>query len=246
MVMPLYDDNPFKLPQTPVVSWSLIGITIAVFFLEFSASDNPILVANQFGVIPAAFFGFSFPGALSPSLTLVTYQFMHADIVHLIGNLIFLWVFADNVEQALGRLRFLVFYLVVGALAGFAFVLSDPGSKTPLIGASGSVSGVVIAYLMLRPCAKLTALVFGIPLRISAYWIIGVFIAIQFVNLGSTTKSEVAWWCHIGGMMAGATLFPFMRLPGIKLFECIPPGEIQVEPPPRTVPDAGPWSGAPR
>jgi membrane associated rhomboid family serine protease len=250
MVMPLYDDNPFKLPQKPVVSWSLIGITIVAFILEFSANDNPLVVANQFGVIPAAMSGaYSFPGALSPWLTLFSYQFLHADIVHLIGNLIFVWVFADNVEQALGRWRFLAFYLMVGAAGALAFVFSDPGSKVPLIGASGSVSGVVIAYLMLRPCAKLTALVLGIPLRISAYWIIGVFIAIQFVNLGSATKSDVAWWCHIGGMLAGALLFPLMKQPGVKLFECIRPGDIQLESPaqivhlPRRVPrhvDPGP------
>ena len=242
MVMPLYDDNPFKLPQAPVVSWSLIGVTIVSFFLEFSATDNPILIANRFGLLPAAFTGsFVFPGAISPALTLFTYQFLHADIVHLIGNLIFLWVFADNVEQALGRWRFLAFYLAVGVLAGLAFVLSDPGSRVPLIGASGSISGVVVAYLMLRPCAKLTALVFAIPLRISAYWIIGVFIFIQFINLGSATKSDVAWWCHIGGMMAGAALFPFMRLPGVKLFECIRPGEVRLEQS-QAVPETGPWS----
>jgi rhomboid family protein len=230
MVMPLYDDNPFKLPQTPVVTWSLIGVTIVAFILEFSANDNPTVIANQFGVIPAAVSGiYSFPGAISPLLTLVSYQFLHADIVHLIGNLIFVWVFADNVEQALGRLRFLAFYLLVGAAGGLAFVFSDPASKVPLIGASGSVSGVVIAYLMLRPCAKLTALVLGIPLRISAYWIIGVFIAIQFINLGAATKSDVAWWCHVGGMVAGALLFPLMKQPGVKLFECIRPGDIQLE-----------------
>ena len=123
MVMPLYDDNPFKLPQIPVVSWSLIGVTIVAFIIEFSANDNPIVVANQFGVIPAAVSGaYSFPGAISPLLTLITYQFLHADIVHLIGNLIFVWVFADNVEQALGRWRFLAFYLLVGAIGGLAFV----------------------------------------------------------------------------------------------------------------------------
>ena len=230
MVMPLYDDNPFKLPQTPVVTWSLIGVTIVAFILEFSANDNPTVIANQFGVIPAAVSGiYSFPGAISPLLTLVSYQFLHADIVHLIGNLIFVWVFADNVEQALGRLRFLAFYLLVGVAGGLAFVFSDPASKVPLIGASGSVSGVVIAYLMLRPCAKLTALVLGVPLRISAYWIIGVFIAIQFINLGAATKSDVAWWCHVGGMVAGALLFPLMKQPGVKLFECIRPGDIQLE-----------------
>ena len=230
MVMPLYDDNPFKAPHTPVVSWSLIVITIVAFIFEFSAKDDPLVVANQFGVIPAAVTGaYSFPGAISPLLTLVSYQFLHADIVHLIGNLIFVWVFGDNVEQALGRLRFLAFYLLVGAAGALAFVFSDPGSKVPLIGASGSVSGIVIAYLMLRPCAKLTALVLGIPLRISAYWIIGVFIAIQFINLGAATKSDVAWWCHVGGMLAGGLLFPLMKQPGVKLFECIRPGEIQLE-----------------
>src|SRR5688572_11603937 len=182
MVMPLYDDNPFKSPHTPVVSWSLIAVTIVAFIFEFSAHDDPLVIANQFGVIPAAVTGaYSFPGAISPLLTLVSYQFLHADIVHLIGNLIFVWVFGDNVEQALGRLRFLAFYLLIGAVGALAFVFSDPASKVPLIGASGSVSGIVIAYLMLRPCAKLTALVLGIPLRISAYWIIGVFIAIQFI-----------------------------------------------------------------
>jgi len=230
MVMPLYDDNPFKATHTPVVSWSLIVITIVAFIFEFSAKDDPLVVANQFGVIPAAVTGaYNFPGAISPLLTLVSYQFLHADIVHLIGNLIFVWVFGDNVEQALGRLRFLAFYLLVGAAGALAFVFSDPGSKVPLIGASGSVSGIVIAYLMLRPCAKLTALVLGIPLRISAYWIIGVFIAIQFINLGAATKSDVAWWCHVGGMLAGGLLFPLLKQPGVKLFECIRPGEIQLE-----------------
>jgi membrane associated rhomboid family serine protease len=230
MVMPLYDDNPFRMSRTPVISWTLIGFTIVAFILEFSANDNPTVIANQLGVIPGAISGvYSFPGAASPYLTLVTYQFLHADVVHLIGNLIFLWVFADNVEEALGRWRFLAFYLLVGALAALAVVFSAPASKVPLIGASGSISGVVIAYLMLRPCAKLTALVMGIPLRISAYWIIGVFIALQFVNLGSATQSDVAWWCHVGGMAAGAVLFPIMKRADVRLFECMRSDGIRLE-----------------
>jgi membrane associated rhomboid family serine protease len=246
MVMPLYDDNPFKLPHTPVTSWSLIGFTVVAFFVEFGATGNPTQVAHQFGVVPAAVVGEGrVPGGLTPWLTLFTYQFLHADILHLIGNLIFLWVFADNVEQALGPWRFLGFYLGVGALAGLAFVLTDPHSSVPLIGASGSIAGVVIAYLMLRPCAKVTALVIGIPMRISAYWIIGVFIFIQFINIGAASKSDVAWWCHIGGMAAGAALLPFMRQPGVKLFECIRPGDVRVEPAP-VAPETGPWSSAPR
>ena len=246
MVMPLYDENPFRMPQTPVVSWSLIGVTIVAFILEFSATDNPLVVANQFGVVPAAVTGgYHFPGAISPYLTLVTYQFLHADVVHLIGNLIFLWVFADNIEDSLGRWRFLAFYLLVGAFAALAFVFSDPSSKVPLIGASGSISGVVIAYLMLRPCAKLTALVMGIPLRISAYWIIAVFIAIQFLNLGAATSSDVAWWCHVGGMAAGAILFPLMKRRDVRLFECIRPGDIRLESAP-PMPRPARLPGAPR
>jgi membrane associated rhomboid family serine protease len=92
----------------------------------------------------------------------------------------------------------------------------------PLIGASGSISGVVIAYVMLRPCAKVTVLTFGIiPMRISAYWVVGIFAVLQFINLESSSKSEVAYWCHIGGMIAGGALFPLMRPVGVILFECI-------------------------
>jgi membrane associated rhomboid family serine protease len=246
MVMPLYDENPFRMPQTPVVSWSLIGVTIVAFILEFSANDDPLVIANQFGIVPAAVTGtYQFPGAISPYLALFTYQFLHADVVHLIGNLIFLWVFADNIEDSLGRWRFLAFYLLVGALAALAFVFSDPSSKVPLIGASGSISGVVIAYLMLRPCAKLTALVMGIPLRISAYWIIAVFIAIQFMNLGAAAGSDVAWWCHVGGMAAGAILFPLMKRRDVRLFECIRPGDIRLESAP-PMPRTAHLPGAPR
>jgi membrane associated rhomboid family serine protease len=243
MVMPLYDDNPFKLPHTPIVSWILIGINIVVFLMEIAA-ERPALIAQQFGVIPAVVIGeATVPGGLNPFLTLFSYEFLHADIAHIVGNLVFLWVFGDNVEQALGRWRFLVFYLAVGALAALAFVISDPHSKVPLIGASGSVAGVVIAYAMLRPCAKITALVFAIPLRISAYWIIGVFVFIQFINLGAVSRSEVAWWCHIGGMAAGAALLPLMKLPGVRLFECISPDQTQlgIEP----VPDPAPVPGSP-
>lgn len=233
MVMPLYDDNPFKQPRLPLVTWCLIGFTFVAFVFEFSSHDDPALIANRFGIIPAAVNGtFVFPGAIDPLATLLTYQFLHADIVHLVGNMIFLWVFADDIEQALGRWRFLTFYLLAGVLAGFAFVLTEPASKVPLIGASGSISAVVIAYLMLRPCARLTALVMGIPLRISAYWIIAVFIAIQFLNLGSTT-SDVAWWCHIGGMAAGAVLFPLLKSREVRLFECLRPGDVRLETTPR-------------
>jgi membrane associated rhomboid family serine protease len=130
-------------------------------------------------------------------------------------------VFGDDIEEALGRGRFLVFYLLCGIIGAAIFVWSDPHAQVTLIGASGAISGIVIAYVMLRPCAKVTFLVGIIPLRVRAYWIVGAFVLLQFINLGSSSKSEVAYWCHIGGMAAGAILLLLMRPPGVLLFECM-------------------------
>jgi membrane associated rhomboid family serine protease len=231
MVMPLYDDNPFKLPHRPIMTWCLIGANIVIFFVEIGSLSGPQQMVFQDGLIPVALFGHArVEGGLTPALTLVSYQFLHADIAHLLGNMIFLWVFGDDVEEAMGRWRFLAFYLLCGIAGGLAFAFSAAQSESPLIGASGSIAGIVLAYLMLRPCAKLTALVFGIPLRISAYWIIGVFIFIQLLNLGSASASEVAYWCHFGGMIGGAALFPPMRRAGVTLFECIRAPKVPVLP----------------
>ena len=222
MVMPLYDDNPFKMPHRPVMTWCLIGVNFFFFLIEIGGVNGPQQMVNQYGLTPAALFGYAaVPGGLTPVLTLVSYQFLHADIIHILGNMIFLWVFGDDVEEAMGRWRFLAFYLLCGIIGGLAFAASAAHMEGPLIGASGAIAGVVVAYLMLRPCAKITALLFGIPLRISAYWIIGVFIFMQLINLSSASQDEVAYWCHFGGMVGGAALFPFMRNAGVVLFECI-------------------------
>ena len=231
MVMPIYDDNPFKLPHRPVVTWSLIAINLVVFMIEFGTDTNLELMVYHYGVTPAAFVGDGvIPGALPPALTLVSYMFLHADIGHIFGNMLFLWVFGDNVEEALGRLRFILFYLACGVVGAFAFIFSDPHSQTPLIGASGAIAGVVIAYVMLRPCAKITVLVTIIPLRISAYWVVGAFVIMQLASLASSSKSDVAYWCHLGGMLTGGLLFAAIRPAGVKLFECIraPIGPVAV------------------
>ena len=123
-----------------------------------------------------------------------------------------------------------------GAVGGLVFVANDPHSKIELIGASGAIAGVVIAYVMLRPCAKITVLLGIIPLRISAYWVVGLFVILQLWHLGSASKSEVAYWCHFGGMLAGAVLFPLMKPPGVKLFQCM-------QPVPDTVVQIGPSRG---
>jgi membrane associated rhomboid family serine protease len=232
MVMPIYDDNPFTQPVKPVVTWCLIAANLAVFFYEAAAPQAGLdRMIDTFSLTPAALRGdIPAKGLLPPFATLVTYQFFHADIGHLLGNMIFLWVFGDDIERALGRWRFLVFYLVTGVIGGLAFVAYDPRSSIELIGASGAIAGVVVAYVMLRPCAKITVLLGIIPLRISAYWVVGLFVITQLWSLGAASKSEVAYWCHFGGMVAGAVLFPLMKPRAIRLFECLqPPRETVVQ-----------------
>jgi membrane associated rhomboid family serine protease len=244
MVMPLFDDNPFKLPHRPVVTWSLIGINLLVFLIEISSDSGAIV--SRYGVTPAAFVGEAeIPDALAPVLTLATYMFLHADPGHIFGNMIFLWVFGDDIEEALGRGRFVVFYLLCGMLSALAFVGSNLHSDVPLIGASGAIAGIVIAYVMLRPCAKVTVLFWIVPLRIAAYWVVGAFAATQFIHLGAASKSDVAYWCHIGGMAAGGVLFLVMRPAGLALFECI---RLPILPESATTSDAfggarGSWHG---
>jgi membrane associated rhomboid family serine protease len=225
MVVPIYDDNPFTQPIKPVVTWCLIAVNLLIFFYEMGASEAGLdRMIEVFSLIPAAFIGdIDARGWVPAFATLVTYQFFHADLGHVFGNMIFLWVFGDDIERALGRLRYLVFYLLCGIAGGLVFVANDPHSKIELIGASGAIAGVVIAYVMLRPCAKITVLLGIIPLRISAYWVVGLFVILQLWNLGSTSKSAVAYWCHFGGMLAGAILFPFMKPLGVKLFQCMQP-----------------------
>ena len=226
MVMtPLWDDNPFTQPLKPIVTWCLIAANIIVFFYEAGAPQAGLdRMIDTFSLTPAALHGDIAPrGALPPLVTLISYQFFHADIGHLAGNMIFLWVFGDDIERALGRVRYLIFYLACGALAGVVFALYDPHSGIELIGASGAIAAVVVAYLMLRPCAKITVLLAIIPLRISAYWVVGLFILTQLWNLGAASKSAVAYWCHFGGMLAGAILFPLMKPRTVRLFECMQP-----------------------
>jgi membrane associated rhomboid family serine protease len=230
MVVPIYDENPFHHAIKPVVTWSLIALNVAVFLYEMGADQLALdHIIDTFSLTPAALVG-DIParGWVPPWATLLSYQFFHADPGHILGNMVFLWVFGDDIERALGRLRFLTFYLLSGVGGGLVFSLTDPASHIELIGASGSVAGVVIGYIMLRPCAKITVLLGIIPLRISAYWVIGLFVLSQLWNLGAASRSEVAYWCHFGGMVTGALLFPLLKPSWVRLFECRQPGRDTV------------------
>jgi len=224
MVMPLWDHSPFRWPTPPYVMWSLIAINFGVFFwLAGLAPGDAEVVARTAGLVPAALFGSSGVGggAIPAPLTLITCLFLHGNFMHVFGNMIFLFVFGDDIEEALGHWRFLGFYLACGIGAGLAFVASDPSSTTGLIGASGAIAGVVAAYLLFRPCAKVTCLLGLIPLRLRAYWIIGGWAIWQFVEVASREQDGIAYSAHIGGLITGAVLFYFMRPQGVALFECV-------------------------
>jgi rhomboid family protein len=226
--IPLSDDNPLRSIGFQWVTIALIVANVVVFFWQVSGAGS--VMAASFAVVPAQLFQVHvFGGAVQipnelvhvpEGLTLVTYQFLHGDIIHLASNMIFLWVFGDNVEDAMGHLKFLVFYLLCGIAAGLAHAWMLPSSQLPLIGASGAVAGVIAAYLLLHPRVRVWVLAFRIiPLRISAAWVLGLWVITQFVMVFIQPADQVAWWAHIGGMAAGAILILFMRRPGVPLFD---------------------------
>jgi membrane associated rhomboid family serine protease len=229
MVIPIYDNDPLEQSHRAYVNWALIIINIAVFVLQINASDDTSLtMTRDLALIPAAITGkVTLGGDLPPILSVFTYMFLHGGWSHIIGNMLFLWVLGDNIEDAMGHLRFFFFYLLCGAAGGIAFLLSGPDSVVPLVGASGAVAGVVAAYLMLRPCAKITFLAFGfVPLRLGSAWVLGAWVLIQIWNVINVHGGETAWWAHIGGLAAGAVLTIVLRRPDVTLFECLRPGDV--------------------
>jgi len=226
MVFPLYDKNPFAFKTPPYVTWGLIAINIAVFIWILSIDPD---VNSKTAVLLSLAFTPSgvghhilVPTRLLPwEFTLVSYAFLHGSIWHLIGNMAFLWVFGDDVEEAVGHLRFVIFYLVTAAAGAFGHWASNPASDIPLIGASGAVAGIVGAYLLLHPCRKIWVLAFArIPIHLAAEWVIGAWFVLQFFNIFVGADQEVAWWTHIAGFVTGALLVVFLRQPGVKLFDC--------------------------
>lgn len=227
MFVPISDDNPLRHLPFQYVTVGLIGLNVLVYILFTSGVfvDGLEATAFSFGVVPAVVNDYAeLPAeyAVVPeSLTFVTYQFVHGGLLHLVSNMLFLWVFGDNVEDAMGHLRFLVFYLLCGIAAGLLHDIAQPRSEAPLVGASGAVSGVIAAYLMLHPRVKVWVLVlWRLPLKLPASWVLGFWIVMQVISLSLATEAEhVAWWAHIGGLAAGAVLVLFLRRPGVPLFD---------------------------
>ena len=225
MVIPLHDDVPLRHIRRPVATYALIVVNVAVWLLTegVRSAETMQAAAIGFGVIPSVLFGVDHvaPELLSvpAPATLVTSLFLHAGFLHIAGNMLFLWVFGDNVEDAMGSLRFLAFYLVCGVCAALAHAYALPGSQQPLIGASGAVAGIVAAYVMLHPRVRLWALFLArIPLKLRAIYVIGFWILFQIGMAFYGGPSEVGWWAHVGGFLAGVVLTPILIQPGVRLF----------------------------
>jgi len=218
--IPLKDLTPHRHP--PVVNILLICTNIAVFVYQMTLPPHlfkAFVMANA--TIPARFPAFlaghvSFAGAFLP---LLTSMFMHAGLMHILGNMLFLWIFGDNVDDFFGHFTYLLFYLICGVGSGLLHVLFNLNSYLPTLGASGAISGVMGAYLVLYPTSRVLTLVFIFLVPIPAVFILGYWFLIQFVegvgSLGAIAQGGVAWWAHIGGFLMGMVLTAVFR-PGAR------------------------------
>ena len=201
-------------------------MTCVLVFLyqQFLSGEQHQAMLLSYGMLPAVLFDHRtlVPELviLPSELTLLSSVFLHSGWMHLIGNMAFLWVFGDNVEDSMGHWRFLVFYCVCGGFASLAHALAESQSVSPLIGASGAVSGVIGAYLLLHPKVRVLVLVMlRIPLRLPAYWVLGFWIGLQIYSVLSANESNTAWWAHIGGFAVGVALIPFFKLDSVPLLD---------------------------
>ncbi len=214
-MIPLGDDNIQGGPP-PIVNWALIALNLLAFFLELSQGSEGRLQSfiTAWGVVPREY---STGHDIAPLIplpfwsTLITSMFLHGGWAHILGNMLYLWIFGDNLEQVMGRARYLIFYMVCGIAAGLAQIASSPRSTVPSVGASGAISGVLAGYLVLFPRNRVRVLMRGGVMAVPAFVMLGLWILIQFVSgMGSLARTEqtggVAYMAHIGGFAAGLVL----------------------------------------
>jgi len=222
--LPLHDTTPRTLIARPWVTWGLILANALFFLVQVSGGEESFVrLVYGLGVLPAVLTGGAeMPAQLAmanPFVTLLSYQFLHGGFMHLAGNMLYLWVFGDNVEDAMGHARFLLFYLVCGVAAALAQTAANLDGATPLIGASGSISGVLGAYLILHPKARVLVPIVFIPLYLPAWLLLLFWFGFQFfAAFGGPAAENVGWWAHIGGFIAGAVLIFVFRYKAVPLF----------------------------
>jgi membrane associated rhomboid family serine protease len=203
-MIPIRDHNPAR--GTPWVTWGLIAANVAIFLAYWGLFAQPFRIAALFGT-----FGLE-PAEVAAGrapVTALTYMFLHGGVMHLLGNMLFLYIFGDNLEAAFGRLRFLAFYLASGIGAGLVQVLADPASTVPIVGASGAIAGVMGGYLLLFPRARIDMLVLLVVvplfLTVPAAVVLILWFGLQMLG-GLGGDGGIAWWAHAGGFVIGGAL----------------------------------------
>ncbi len=216
-MIPLFDNVPARRP--PLVNYTLIGLNVLVFLWEVGQGPRLDEVFRTYGVVPAVFVASS---GLERWLPVFTSMFLHGGVWHLVSNMLALWIFGDNVEDRMGHFRYLVFYLLCGVAASLVHIYTDPTSTIPSVGASGAISGVLAAYLVMFPMAYVYTLIplfFWVEIvAIPALIYLGLWFLSQLVNglfaLSATSLQSaggIAWWAHIGGFVAGLILVWIFR-----------------------------------
>ena len=225
-MIPLRDDNPAR--TTPYITYAIVAANIIVFLYNGALSSGAHNPLAGYELVPAQLFtgrDIGAPTPITPWLTIFTSMFMHANLLHIGGNMLYLWIFGNNIEDTLGHFKFLVFYLLAGLGAAMAQVLLSPMSHVPMVGASGAIAGVLGAYLILFPRARVATVLFYIFIQVvelPASVLIGWWILIQVVSTalsGSHAGGGVAYAAHVGGFATGCLLILIMggrRLLGVR------------------------------
>src|SRR5262245_42515260 len=213
-MIPISDENPTR--STPIVTWALLITCVVVFLWEFSLGDQQSEAAiRSLGFTPAAFFARR-AGDPGQWLTIFTSMFLHGGLMHLGGNMLYLWIFGNNVEDAMGHGRFLIFYFAAGAAAALGQGIAEPDTTIPMVGASGAISGVLGAYVLIYPRARVTVIIpLGVilyPTKISSVYVVGFWFILQLASaaLAEPGAPGVAWLAHVGGFVAGMLLTPLL------------------------------------
>jgi membrane associated rhomboid family serine protease len=222
--VPLYDDNPIQ--RTPVLTWALIGMCVGAYLWQLGQNEDA--VAYGYGLVPARLFGAQLPpgiGAAPPWLTIFTSMFLHSGLMHLGGNMLFLWIFGNNVEDLLGPARYLLLYFGSGVAAAVTQILPDPTSDIPMVGASGAIAGVLGAYLVIYPRANVQVFVWIIIffriVAVPAWLMLGFWFGMQLLSGIVTAANEpgVAFWAHAGGFVAGCILILLLRPRSVRMLQ---------------------------
>lgn len=225
-MIPLRDENPTSSPA--IITVAILLACVVVFFWQVSHPEAmQVRIAYALGFVPAHLFaqGTHAGGAvIAPEATLITSMFLHGGLAHLLGNMLYLWIFGNNVEDAMGHVRFIVFYVLCGIGAALAQAMPDPHSTLPMIGASGAISGILGAYLLLYPRARVLVVIpLGFYLHTTffpAAAVLGLWFLLQMLSSAFAPAGEggVAWFAHMGGFVTGMALIPLFRRRGVRFF----------------------------